>query len=131
MRVTDLALVPDPRSGEVELAVHWENTSARTATVEMRFDVQPWKKPVSAASSAHTVATPPGRGTLRARLRVPGPSLWDLEQPNLYRLQVEVLADGQGTDLVERRFGFREFTARDGRWRLVRVAVIPYGGAQE
>ena len=118
VRVTDLALVPEPRTGAVDVAVHWENTSARTATVEVRLHIQPWATPVSAASSAHTLAAPPGRGVLEAQLRVPGPALWDLEQPNLYRLQVEVRADGRGTDVTERRFGFREFTARDGRFYL-------------
>ena len=118
VRVTDLALVSDPRSGAVEVAAHWENTSARTAAVEMRFDIRPWTTPVSAARNAHTVAAPPGRGTVQTRLRIPGAALWDLEQPNLYLLQVEVRADGQGSDRVQRRFGFREFTARDGRFYL-------------
>ena len=49
---------------------------------------------------------------------MPGPALWDLEHPNLYHLKVEVVADGHGSDLDERRFGFREFTARDGRFYL-------------
>ena len=118
LRVADVALQPDPHTGEVQVAVEWENTSATTASAEMRFDIQPWASPVSAASGRHTLEMPPGRGTANTRLRVPGPALWDLEQPNLYRLQVELLVDGRGSDLTERRFGFREFTARDGRFYL-------------
>ena len=118
VRIADLVLLPEPRTGEVEVAVEWENTTARSAAVEMRLDILPWATPVSAASSTQTLAAPPGRGTLQARLRVPGPALWDLEQPNLYHLKVELVADGHGSDLTERRFGFRAFTARDGRFYL-------------
>ena len=118
VRIADLVLLPEPRTGEVEVAVEWENTAARSAAVEMRLDILPWATPVSAASSTQTLAAPPGRGTLQARLRVPGPALWDLEQPNLYHLKVELVADGHGSDLTERRFGFRAFTARDGRFYL-------------
>ena len=118
VRIADLVLLPEPRTGEVEVAVEWENTAARSAAVEMRLDILPWATPVCAASSTQTLAAPPGRGTLQARLRVPGPALWDLEQPNLYPLKVELVADGHGSDLTERRFGFREFTARDGRFYL-------------
>lgn len=110
LRVTDLTVIAEPRSGAVEAAVEWENTTTRGMRAEVRLAVYAGAAAVAAATAEHTLEAAPGRGTLAARLRVPGPALWDLEQPNLYRLQVEVLAGGAGSDLAERRFGFREFT---------------------
>ena len=118
LRVAELTVTAEPRSGAVEAAVEWENTTTRGMRAEVRLAVYAGAAAGAAATAEHTLEAAPGRGTLAARLRVPGPALWDLEQPNLYRLQVEVLAGGVGSDLAERRFGFREFTARDGRFYL-------------
>ena len=54
--------------------------------------------------------------TFRIDLSVKEPVLWDLENPELYRVAVTVLKGDEEADLLETSFGFRtlEFTARDG-----------------
>jgi hypothetical protein len=52
-------------------------------------------------------------------LRIPSPRLWDIDQPNLYRVDARLVA-GTGDDTTERdaltaRFGMREIATRDGR----------------
>ena len=43
----------------------------------------------------------------RLSFLVRGPTLWDAEHPNLYQLQLELIADGQLVEKVSRRFGIR------------------------
>ncbi len=51
-----------------------------------------------------------------ARIPVPAPRLWDIDQPNLYTVEGR-LVDGDGTvhDRVAVRFGMRSIETRDGR----------------
>ncbi len=52
------------------------------------------------------------------RLDIPvnNPVLWDLENPQLYKVAVEILQGTEITDIYETNFGFRtlNFTPRDG-----------------
>jgi len=43
---------------------------------------------------------------------------WDIDDPVLYDVRIEVREDGHVVDAVERRTGFREFTAEAGVFRL-------------
>ena len=55
-------------------------------------------------------------GAVRVSGTVPSPRLWSPESPSLYT--VEAALSGGAEDRVTDRFGFREFTARDGRFFL-------------
>ncbi|OFY64085.1 MAG: hypothetical protein A2V64_12825 [Bacteroidetes bacterium RBG_13_43_22] len=71
-----------------------------------------------AAVSAETTAELPAykKHTFRLDINVPKPVLWDLENPELYCVEVTVLKNGTVMDQCETRMGFRtlKFTARDG-----------------
>lgn len=45
--------------------------------------------------------------------KIDNPLLWDLDNPNLYTVNVKL-----GNDEYEEKFGFREFTKRDGKFYL-------------
>ena len=52
---------------------------------------------------------------LETSFTVDAPQLWSAEEPNLYRLTVEVLdAEGKLTELIPQNFGFRKIEIRDG-----------------
>ena len=55
-------------------------------------------------------------GITRVSGRIPSPRLWSPASPSLYT--VEAVLSGGVSDRVQDRFGFREFTARDGRFFL-------------
>lgn len=63
----------------------------------------------AAVAAAHL----PLDGEGHARLSVPAPRPWSPEDPALYTLVVQC-----GADRTEHRFGFREFTTRDGQFFL-------------
>jgi len=52
----------------------------------------------------------------RLDIPVKDPALWDLDNPELYKVAVTVLTEDEVTDICETNFGFRtlNFTARDG-----------------
>ena len=58
-------------------------------------------------------------GTLAAEcavdLQVAQPVLWSPDTPNLYALEIDVLADGERVDFASESFGFRSIETRDGR----------------
>jgi hypothetical protein len=62
------------------------------------------------ASERHELADGALSGEIR--LAIPSPRLWDIDQPNLYR--VEARLDGD-RDAISARFGMREIATRDGR----------------
>src|SRR5690606_21307012 len=55
---------------------------------------------------------------VRARLAVPKPQLWDIDSPQLYRLETVVETDGRTVDSVTTPFGIRtsEFRSDTGYW---------------
>ncbi|MBA3431658.1 MAG: glycoside hydrolase family 2, partial [Actinobacteria bacterium] len=48
-------------------------------------------------------------------IEVPTPKLWDVDSPNLYRLDIAVLSDGRVTDMWGDTFGFRTIATESGR----------------
>src|SRR4051794_31326730 len=49
------------------------------------------------------------------RMPIPDARLWDIGQPNLYRVVTQLLDDGDVTDELAVRFGMRHIETRDGR----------------
>jgi hypothetical protein len=56
-----------------------------------------------------------GQGSGEVRIPIERPELWDIGQPNLYRLEARLVVDGEVRDEVDARFGMREIATRDGR----------------
>jgi hypothetical protein len=51
----------------------------------------------------------------QVELAIPGPRLWDVGQPELYRIEATLLAAGERVDWMSERFGMRSIEASDGR----------------
>jgi beta-galactosidase len=70
------------------------------------------------AESITVTATLPAAGDHTFRLDIPvkEPALWNLDDPQLYKVAVSLMLGNSVTDIYETTFGFRtlEFTARDG-----------------
>lgn len=124
LHVTDPLLVDAPASGG--LFVTFPEVSPDVATVRVQVHVRnddgverrfhatlTLRGPGgdTAASRASEVVTlaSGGERTLVHELRVDRPALWDLDQPNLYRVEVELLSGGGVVDAVATRVGIRHF----------------------
>ncbi len=127
--------------------VYPENVTGKQATLHVEVELVNQ----SAASSALTVESillnpagqtvakhqgklqvaPNGKNTLVADLKVKNPQLWDLDNPQLYRLQTVVRQQGKIIDRSETVTGFRSFTfdpnkgfALNGRWMKVKGVCL-------
>ena len=84
------------------------NGSGPPLEIELRvFD------PDGAEVSVSTFPVADARG--EGRVSVPNPRLWDVGQPNLYRIEARLLRDGRSLDGMAARFGMREISTRDGQ----------------
>ncbi|MBX3097742.1 MAG: DUF4981 domain-containing protein, partial [Fimbriimonadaceae bacterium] len=63
------------------------------------------------------------KGRANLRTLVVGPALWSAEQPNLYQVAIEVIANGQVKYATSTRIGFREMSWADGVFRVNGKAV--------
>lgn len=66
----------------------------------------------------HKIIEPNQKVMLNAAGVIQKPKLWDIAQPNLYTVRTELLADGQLSDVITDRTGFRTIAFRDNKFYL-------------
>ena len=110
-------------NGVVSVKAEVESHLARPVSAAIKASVYKLDKQGNASSAPVAEFTSPaaqlsanGDHTFRVDLNVKEPALWDLENPELYRVEVSVLNGNETSDKCASNFGFRtlEFTARDG-----------------
>jgi len=106
-------------SVEAEVENHLEqpsDISAKAVLVKLDGDGKASGNPLSEAVSP--VASVQGPGTHKFRLDLPlkEPVLWNLEDPQMYKVIVTIMHDDHVADIYETNIGFRtlNFTPRDG-----------------
>lgn len=121
VRVEDVFVKPDPKTGIIRVEANIRNAGARAVKAHLRFAVSP-----AASGETIDVATmdrtlKPGDTKIEARVHVTNPRLWDLNDPCLYRVTASVAGSqspaGEISE-VSTRCGFRTFEFRDGYFRL-------------
>lgn len=65
------------------------------------------------------------------RLSVPGPTLWDLDRPHLYRLEARLMSTADEVDHIAVRFGMRHVEVADGRLLLNGRAIYMLGALDQ
>ncbi|HEV8635574.1 MAG TPA: glycoside hydrolase family 2 TIM barrel-domain containing protein [Chloroflexota bacterium] len=116
-RVEDVFVEPRLDNGEARAHVTLRNGGAGLLRARLETVVADAVGGAGLVGDERTIELPPGEARLEVALRVPGHRAWSLEAPALYRLSARLEADG-GRDQRDARFGFREFTFRDGYFRL-------------
>ena len=76
---------------------------------------------------SYRAAALPGATHFLYTLSLPRPLAWSCEQPNLYRLEAQVIDEEGLEDLETTRFGMRDFTVRAGQFFLNGLPVYIRG----
>jgi hypothetical protein len=128
VRIDNLFVRPDAKSGAIRVDAAVRNASAESAAVALEFTVAdasggPTLNAVAVRGQAAAGDTP-----FSAQLTVPNPRLWNLDDPHLYRVTVRVRDEkSQSFDEQSTRCGFREFRFENGYFRLNGRRVMPRG----
>jgi len=124
-------VVAQVKSGEAALSLRTEVENHGKAATSARVTstiLDPSGNAVGKASTA-AASIPPGEDhTYEQPVVVKRPSLWSLEERNLYRLVTEVEAGGQIVDRYETRFGIRSASFDAERGFLLNGAPVKWKG---
>ncbi len=63
--------------------------------------------------SGEAIANTDGVATVTLSMPVKSPALWSAEKPNLYYLVMQLASNGQSTEEVEQRFGFKQIDIKN------------------
>jgi hypothetical protein len=119
IRIDDLFARPDTKTGKIRVQARVCNAEQRETAAQFEFTVAP-------ASSGETIDRvvlernlPPGDTLVETELHVAQPRLWELNEPNLYRVTARVQGkESLSFDECSVRFGFRDFAFENGYFRL-------------
>ncbi len=121
VRVADVFVEPDAKTGSVQLHVTVRNDGVAAVRAELfgLVSSQLWSD--TTAAGTMTDSFPSGESKHRLVLRVPQPHLWSTDDPYLYRATVR-LTESAGKAPAQHetsvRFGFRDFTVKNGWFHL-------------
>jgi Glycosyl hydrolases family 2/Glycosyl hydrolases family 2, sugar binding domain/Glycosyl hydrolases family 2, TIM barrel domain len=119
VRIEDLFVRADPKSGIIRLQTEIRNESNAAVSVRIEFSVAPAAggQPVAALNFDQRIE--PGPTTIHTEMQVADPRPWRLDDPFLYRATGRVVAAGSSSvDETSARFGFRDFRFEKGFFRL-------------
>ena len=119
MRVEDLFVRPDPKTGVIRVRANLRNAGKQAVSGRITLGVSP-------ATSGETLNAlqlerelPRGDTLIEAELKVENPRLWELNDPYLYRVTVGGRAAASPSfDEQSTRCGFRDFRLENGYFRL-------------
>jgi len=119
VRVENLYVKPDWKTGEVTLDLNLRNAASKPVKGTVRVSVAPAQNGETLDTVLLTTELPPGDTLVRARLQVPQHRLWNLEDPFLYCVTAAAAVDGSASfDEKSARCGFRDFRFENDAFRL-------------
>ena len=119
IRITDVHIRPDWKTGDVKITVSVLSNSEKSQRARLQFSVTAASVAQAVLEDAVTAEIHPGEKVIDHELRIENHQLWDLETPYLYRLSVSLTAPGvEGEHEVSSNFGFRDFRIVKGYFRL-------------
>ncbi|MBN2022068.1 MAG: hypothetical protein JW809_04680 [Pirellulales bacterium] len=118
VRVADVFVRPDWKTGRVRVQTTIHNAGPATAG-RVDFAIAPATSGETIVAGRSARELPSGDTVIETELAVENHRLWDLKEPNLYRLSARVQTEGsESFDEHSVRFGFRDFRIDRGAFRL-------------
>ncbi len=101
---------------EVEISSFIENTGDKLEPVEVEFEIMNPDGKVVASRKAASEISPKTEKHFVERFTIENPSVWSLQEPNLNKVKITVLKNGQKVDIADIKFGIRsiEFSSENG-----------------
>lgn len=119
IRIEDLQVITDWKSGEVKVRGNIRNAGANKTRVRLIFSVAPAVGGSRIDESVQEQEVPAGDTALNGSVRVAQHRLWEPDDPVLYRVTARLEDPGSGSvDEQSDRVGFRDFRFEDGFFRL-------------
>ena len=121
----------EPKLSESAIVAHLEvtNKSKGAAQGKVHVVVKPWKEPGNAvANGEKQVLIPTGVSLVEVRFDLSEPRPWSPDDPYLYVAEVSVADEKRVRHTTTARFGFREFTVKDGYLNLNGKRIFLKGG---
>lgn len=117
MGSTGVYLTPkniSPEKTDLEVKTYVKNSQTEPADIIVRHTVTgPDGKQCAAFEATGTIAAGLVK-PITATHSITAPQLWNIKQPNMYTVQTEVLVDGNISDALSERTGFRTVEMKDG-----------------
>jgi hypothetical protein len=118
-RIEEIFAEPDSKTGDVKIHATIFNAQTQAAPVDVQFAIAPAMSGETLSSTSIPQSLLPGSNEVEAVLHVDSPKLWNLNEPELYRVTVRVSIDnGKSADEYSTRCGFRDFRFENGYFRL-------------
>jgi hypothetical protein len=128
VRLDDLCVIPDWRTGDVRIQATVRNSGSRARRVVLHAGIAPAAGIGSIAAVALEQRVAPGDTRLECVLHVPGHRLWELNDPFLYRVTARVQdAENRSADERSVRCGFRDLRFENGYFRFNGRRVFLHG----
>jgi hypothetical protein len=119
LRVADLYVIPDWKTGDLYLRVSVQNAGGSSALGRLLLTAAPASTGQPVVAKIAEQHFPPGDGLVEATLHIENHRLWELEDPYLYQVTVGIhTADGSSIDQRSVRCGFRDFRFENGYFRF-------------
>lgn len=119
LRVEDIHVMPDWKTGDVRVRVNVRNAGSSAISASLQITVAPSTTGEAAVTDIQEQSIAPGDRTREAILRVENHRWWELNNPFLYRVTARLqAAHTRSVDERSTRCGFRDFRFEDGYFRL-------------
>ena len=128
VRLDDVYVKPDWKTGRVRIEANARNASGKPVQTVARFAIAPAKGGALADSASVNLELPAGDTKVVADLNVKDWQLWSPESPTLYQITSEIGVKGsEFYDTRTTRIGFRDFRYENNAFRLNGERILLQG----
>ena len=116
-RLADVFLEPDIHTNTATYNLEIENTETDNSNTEINLRILS-KDGKTVAAQTENIKIQPGKNQLKYTLEISDAKYWSMNNPYLYKAQIEIRTNGELADNWSSKFGMREFTAKDDKFVL-------------
>ena len=117
IKIEDVFIKSDYQTHVVNLDINLENTNHEDTSSELKIKFYDSNNNLIKKMESQ-VNLNPGQNLINQQIVIENAKNWEPSSPNLYKVQVEVNQGASKCDYWSYKFGFREFTMKNGKFFL-------------